>query len=238
MPPSGISFGLFLHLAFNMYLLWTFGAALLLRVKQLPFFFLYFGGALFGGLAALLPMALFHSPLLFAGSSPALYAVLIAWVMLNPESRLLLFFSFPVKAAWLVLGLLGTNLILDLSSGDWTNFFSYATSSLFGYFFTLLVWKSPDTSSPFPFLRKFEKGVLRTFEKGKEKWRKIGKKSASLPYRHSKIYDIRSGEPLLGDEQFMDAMLARISLYGEDSLAPEEKKRMKSISEKKASQKK
>ena len=229
LPPSGISFGLFLHLAFNLYLLWTFGASLLLRSKTLSFFALYFGGALFGGLAALLPMALFHFPPQFAGSSPPLYAVLVAWMMLNPESELLLFFSLPVKAAWLILGLLGANLILDLTSGDWTNFLSYLASALFGYLFTLIVWRA---SGPFLFLRKFEKMVFRVLSRVKEK------KSSPPLYRHSKIYDIHSGEPLLNEDQFMDAMLDRISLYGEDSLSPEEKKRMQSISKKKASPKK
>ena len=50
-------------------------------------------------------------------------------------------------------------------------------------------------------------------------------------YHHSKIIDIQTGKPVLDDEQFMDAMLARISLYGEASLTPEEKKRMLKISE-------
>ncbi len=58
-------------------------------------------------------------------------------------------------------------------------------------------------------------------------------KKRQLPYRHSKIYDIKSGEPLLDDDQFMDAMLDQISRYGEESLTPAEKKRMKEISEKK-----
>jgi hypothetical protein len=50
----------------------------------------------------------------------------------------------------------------------------------------------------------------------------------------TKIYDFRSGLPKLNDEQFMDAMLARISRYGKDSLSPEETERMKKISEKKS----
>ena len=40
-------------------------------------------------------------------------------------------------------------------------------------------------------------------------------------YHPTKIFDFRSGQPVLDDDQFMDAMLARISLYGENSLTPE-----------------
>ncbi len=46
------------------------------------------------------------------------------------------------------------------------------------------------------------------------------------------IYDIHSGMPVSEDEKFMDAMLARISLHGEDSLSAEEKLRMEQISRK------
>ncbi len=234
--PSGISFSFFVILAFNMYLLWAFGASLIHRSRPFLFFSLYFGSAVFAGLLAILPMALglqLHSFL--AGTSPALYAVLIAWVMLNPESELLLFFSLPLKAKWLVLGLLGANLLLDLSNGDWIGFLSNAGSAVFGYFFTLAAWREP---SPFSFLRSFERMIFRTLDRAQERWRKIGKKKPPKEYRHSKIYDIHSGEPLIGDEQFMDAMLARISLYGEDSLTPEEKRRMQAISAKKNTKKK
>lgn len=50
--------------------------------------------------------------------------------------------------------------------------------------------------------------------------------------KQAKIYDFRSGKPVLDDDKFMDAMLARISLHGEDSLSPEEKRRMEQISRK------
>ena len=56
----------------------------------------------------------------------------------------------------------------------------------------------------------------------------------SPPIRHAKIYDIRSGKPVLDDDQFMDSMLSKISRYGESSLSPEEKKRMMGISERKS----
>lgn len=47
----------------------------------------------------------------------------------------------------------------------------------------------------------------------------------------AKIYDIRSGRLVMDDDKFMDAMLARISLHGESSLTPKERKRMQEISE-------
>jgi len=144
-------------------------------------------------------------------------------VLLNPEARLLLFFALPLKARHLLLGLIGFNILIDLSRSNWVPLFAYLASVLFGYLFTLAACR---IRSPFPFLMKFENWVLRLLER----------LSHPRPkgVRHTKIYDFKSGEPILSDDEFMDAMLAKISLYGEDSLNPEDRKRMQEISEKKS----
>ncbi|HSX26387.1 MAG TPA: rhomboid family intramembrane serine protease [Chlamydiales bacterium] len=228
--PGPLSFPFFLHIAFNMYLLWVFGSSILSRSQSATFLSLYFGSALFAGALALGAMFLFQLPFALLGSSTPLYAVLMAWVLLNPDAELHLFFLVPFRARWLILGLIGANLLIDLGNRDWINLSSYVGATLFGYFFAILVWRE---QSPFPFLRSFERMLLRTLER----LRHLGKKGP-IPYRHSKVYDIHSGNPVLEDDQFMDAMLARISLYGEDSLSAEEKKRMHSISARKAADKK
>jgi membrane associated rhomboid family serine protease len=208
-----LSFSFLLHLAFNMYLLWVFGSSLAL----------YFGAALVSGLVAAGVMYLFNLPYFLAGSSAPLYAVLFSWMICNQGAELLLFFAVPFKAQWLVLGLLGANLLIDLSNGDWVSCASYITAALFGYFFSLAVWK---THSPFSFLRPFERAFFR-----------LTSKRTPKPYSHSKIYDIHSGEPFLEDDVFMDTMLARISLHGEDSLTADEKARMNAISARKTRKK-
>jgi hypothetical protein len=163
-------------------------------------------------------MVLFSPPYhFFAGSSPALYAILIAWVFLNAEAQLLLFFAFPLKARWLLLSLIGANLLIDFSNSNWPSLFALSGSAIYAYLFTLIAWR---TKSPFPFLHRFEEKVLRLLERSKK----------SPP---SKIYDIQSGKPVPDDDAFMDAMLTRISLHGENSLSREEKKRMQEISRRK-----
>jgi rhomboid family protein len=215
------------HLAFNLFLIWTFGTSLIERLHPRLFFTLFFGSSVAAGLLAFSAMVAFHlsSPLM--GSSPALYAILTAWVILNPEARMLLFFALPFKARYLLLGLIGFNLLIDLSRSDWIPLTAYVGATLFGYLFTVI---SCRMRSPFPFLAGLENGILRILERLTH-WR-------IKPVSHTKIYDFKSGEPLLKDDQFMDAMLARISLYGEESLTPDEKKRMQRISEKKSSEKK
>lgn len=212
--PGPASFNFFLQLGFNMYILWMFGSSLIERSRPALFFSLYFGAAL---IAALASLAFPHA--ILAGSTNAVYAILVAWMMVNPGAQLLLFFSIPFKAHWLIVILIGISLFIDLAANNWPAFATLAVSIFFGYLFALIAWRQ---QSPFLFLHPFERKVLRMLEKKQVQ-----------PYRHSKIYDIKSGEPLLDDEQFMDAMLDRISRHGEGSLTSAEKKRMQAISEKK-----
>lgn len=212
--PGPLSFSFFLQLAFNMYILWMFGSTLIERSHSGLFFALYFGAALVAGLASLaFPQA--H----LAGSTTAVYAILVAWMMLNPGSRLLLFFALPFKAHWLIVGLVGLAFFIDISSSNWVGCATLAVSVLYGYLFALVVWRE---QSPFALLRPFERKVLRFLERKKQ-----------TPYQPSKIYDIKSGAPILDDDQFMDAMLDQISRLGEGSLTAAEKKRMREISERK-----
>lgn len=209
---GAISFGFFIQMAFNLYILWVFGSSLLERMEIRPFVFLYFGSIFLGTLS----VVIFPQSLL-SGSIYPIYALLASWVVLNPGSKLLLFFAIPFKAEWLILALFGASLMIELSDAQWGAAVAIVISTLYGYLFTLLKWRQ---HSPFGFLHFFEKKVLQLFEKK-------GRGSKA------KIYDIKSGEAILNDEAFMDAMLERISRHGEESLTPEEKKRMQKISERK-----
>ncbi len=210
-----ISLGFFFSLAFNMYLLWMFGTSLIERIGLKTFLILYFTAPLIGALAAL-PF----SSLTLAGSTNAVYPLLIVWMMLNPYSQLLLFFTLPFKSYLLILSLIGISIILELSSGRWEAGISLLISCIYSYFFSLIVWRK---ISPITFLNPFEKKVLKLLEKKVDRL-----------YHSSKIYDIKSGKPILDDEQFMDAMLDRIARHGEGSLTRSEKKRMKEISKRSA----
>jgi membrane associated rhomboid family serine protease len=210
-----ISLNFFLVLGFNMYLLWMFGSFIIERSHTRLFLFLYFGAGIIGGAVSLL---LPHGFLL--GSSNAVYAILIAWMMLNPGAQLLLFFTLPLKAHWLILGVIGITLLLALSTANYAEALSLFVSCSYAYLFALITWRTP---GPIPFLRKFEKRIFQFLEKRKH----------HDSYGHTKIFDIKSGEPVLDDDRFMDAMLDRISRHGQGSLTPEEQKRMNGISARK-----
>ena len=116
--PSGI-----FQLALNLYVLWVFGTAIIERIHLKSFCALYFGAGIFAGLLAWGAMFLFP-PTPLSGSSPALYATLIAWVILNPESELFLFFAIPFKARSLLIVLLGLGLLVHLASSAWIPLFA------------------------------------------------------------------------------------------------------------------
>jgi membrane associated rhomboid family serine protease len=205
------SLGLLVECAFNMYLLWLFGSFLLERYEEKKFFTLYFGATLTGAIAtiAVTPMSL-------SGSMGPVYAIMTAWMMINKEAKLLLFFSFPFKASLLILSLIAISIGADLVTRDWAEATSLITSVLFGYLFAIFIFKQ---TGPLSFLHPFERKIAGLFQK------KAAKGGFS-----SKIYDIHSGNPILNDEQFMDAMLEKISKQGEKSLTEAEKLRMEQIS--------
>lgn len=218
--PSGL-----ISLAFNLYLLWAFGTPLMERLQSTKFSILFLGSTLLGAFFALGTMTLFsHHPPLFFGMTPIIYALLASWAQLNKETHLFLFFLLPIKASTLVLVLVGFSLASDLASGQLTSLFATLGALSFSYLFTLLACK---TKSSISFLAPFEKGALRALERMTHWKTKPGTSRA-------KIYDIHSGKTILNDQEFMDAMLSKISLQGESALSLEEKKRMDEIAKKRS----
>lgn len=216
-PATG-TLDLILHLGVDLFLLWIFGSFVMERMGPKRFFLLFFGAILCAGLAAAAGLFLFHRSF-FGGPSPALLALFTSWFIFHSEEE-----NHFLKPIWVFLLLVVGNLFLDALARQWVSLIADMSGTLFGYLFCLI---SEKMRSPFPFLRPFEKSVLRAVERVH-----AAKKPAS-----PKIFDFKTGEPVLDDEQFMDAMLARISLYGEETLTADEKKRMQKISERKAAKK-
>ncbi len=102
----------FLHLLFNMLVLFFFGPPLEERwggQEFLKFFFL----AGLGG--ALLSMVL---PFPIAGASAAVYGVMVAFAMYWPNNPIYFWGILPIKAKWLVGFLVGMSLIYAVTGGQ------------------------------------------------------------------------------------------------------------------------
>jgi len=216
-PPIA-NFDIIIRLAFDLFFLWAFGAPLIERVGQKRFLFLFFGSTLLGSLAATLGLYLWPIPPLFTGPSPAIISLVTAWTILHAERSAHLV-SFALRPLWIFLLLVGLNLAFDALAKNWTHLIANSAGALFGYAFCLVSERVPSSLN---FLYPFERSILRSLDRFQ-----AGKRPKT-----NKIIDFQTGEPILNDDQFMDAMLAKISLHGEESLTSEEKQRMQKISRK------
>ena len=83
-PFSEVSASLIFYLVFNMYFLWNIGQAMIQTKGIKDFLILYLGGALISGASLTAYILLTHSTIVAAGITPALYALLTAWMLLVP----------------------------------------------------------------------------------------------------------------------------------------------------------
>ena len=225
---QGIHPGYLINLAFSMFVLWRIGTAIYLTKGLKHFLALFFGAGLFSSLVAFI--ALFSSPVghIYAGTTPAIFAMLIGSIILYPKMELMLFLTLPVKAKWLIVTILASSLLIDLSNGMFLNFFVNFGAMLFGYLYGIIVWK---LKSPFTTFWPFETLLQRITRRVKNT-----KKTTVDEYANSssRIYDFRTGERVIDDNTFVDACLSKISSEGKKSLTRREKFRLWRISKKKA----
>lgn len=229
---SGLSLSFLIGLAFNLYLLWIMGTDLLEKVGKWPFLRFYFAAGILAGLAALGTMFLTGQYTILSGPTPAIIAVLTAWTLFHPETELYLFFLFTIKAKWLWGILTGAFLLSSLSHLDWVSLSYYGTALLAGYVFAVAAW---DQRGPFAWMQPFDAlfgWFGRLLKRGGHKLSNV--KPGDI--KKGKILDFQTGEPLLDDNLFVDAMLEKISKHGESSLTWKERQRLQEIS--KARQKK
>jgi len=204
----GLSFSFLLSLAFDLYVLWVIGTSLIERKGINSFFSLYFLSGIVSGFAIYGMQWLTQSPIPFSGNWTSIYAVLIAWLMLYPGMELLLFLTVPVKAKWLILGTLGANLLIDFSTGDFVHTTAYLTAAFTGYFYAILFWSTKTESHRDQYL-----------------------------YPRAKVYDFKTGRAILNDNEFLEAMLTKVSLHGKESLTWKERWRLRGIHRKKRAKK-
>ena len=211
----GITLYFLIALAFNMYILWVMGTRIYDSVGSRPFLRFYFLCGLFAGILALYAMRWTGHYAILSSPGPSILAILLVWTMMSPDAELLLFFLIPIKAKWLMAGILGAIFLITLSQLDWIDMFFYLSGAAFGYLYAVLAW---EFEGPFAFSHKFDHGMAsigRKFKIGGKKAREV----SSAIGRKTKIFDIQTGEPLVDDDQFVDSMLAKISKKGEQSLS-------------------
>lgn len=216
-PSGSLSFGFFLSLFFSCYLLWFLGTHLAERFGEKAFLSLLLTATLTSATGALLAAYCTGQFSLIFGTEALLFAIMIPWVMLNPDAQFLIFLTLPALARWIVFGSLGISLLINLSQGDSVGIAHLLSGATTGYLTGLLRW---NLRSPFPQMEPFDQWILS--------WKPPLNRSSTS----SKIVDFRTGKPVVRDDEFMDAMLDKISQKGSNSLSWRERWKMKRISKK------
>ena len=211
----GLSFGFLLRLGFDAYIIWALGSAIARRLGNKQFVCLIF----FNGLATtalaclLLPL---ENNYYYSGCLNIVAATLFGWLILNNNSKLLLFFTMEIKAKWLIFGFIALTLFNALSAGDFIVLLTLLLSLLLTYALAILVWH---VEGPFAQFNHFEKKLIY----------KLKHHQTHRYFENAKIFDFKTNKPKPNDAEFMDAMLDKISKEGQKALTRSEKRRMKKI---------
>ncbi|EFB42689.1 rhomboid family intramembrane serine protease [Parachlamydia acanthamoebae] len=226
----GISLSYLISLCFNMYILWVVGTAVMERINNRGFILLATSAAILSGLMGLLAMYIGGSNGYLSGPVPIILALFVVWTCLYSESEILLFFVFPIKTKWLLAGVAGILLLISLSHADGVSLLFYGTGMLVGYLYAVTVL---GLRTPFSWTHPLDDRLTIWYDHGMKFFRRWFKKSDQESSK-AKIFDIKSGDPVFNDDdQFIDAMLTKISRDGEKSLSAGERRRMREISERK-----
>ena len=128
--------GSFLHLAFNMLMLFFFGPAVEERMGSRAFGLYYFTCGL-GGAVLSFGMLFMSSAATVVGASAAIFGVALAFAMHWPDAPILVFpLPIPVKAKWLVLFLATVNLVAAVTgANDGGAHLAHLGGFLFGFIY-------------------------------------------------------------------------------------------------------
>lgn len=226
---GGLNLSFFFLLLFYMYVLWIVGSNLVQVISQGPFLRLYLLGGMSAGLIALLSMLVTGHHEMISGLLPALLVIATTWVMAFPETEILLFFLIPFKAKWIVAGAFGALILTTLAKFELSFLVLYLAAIAIGYGYAGVAWGWP---SPFPITKKFDVWLAQSGLTMRRRMPRWGNKQETPDDKnHGKVIDITTSEPYKDDNAFVDAMLAKISKHGENSLSWSEKRRLQKISE-------
>ncbi len=126
----------FTHLLFNMFALWMFGADLERTWGTQRFLQFYFLCGIGAGACVVLVDLFAGENIPTIGASGAIFGILLAYGLLFPDNQIWIWFLFPVKAKWFVLGLGALNfLYLVKSPGSGVSHVAHLGGMLIGYLY-------------------------------------------------------------------------------------------------------
>lgn len=210
------SISFLVHLFFNAYLFWLIAPPLFYTLGKFKFLSVFFLSGIAAAITLLAIDYRFAANNFYAGNNYPLYAILLSSALLANKDNFASFNSLTLKLKYPIFVLILFALIYQFAYGSRGEFAAMLSALLFGLIPTLFV------RSKFSFKRAKEKLSQKTKPKPHYK-----------PFHETKIYDFKTQKPIIDDDEFMDAMLSKIALYGEDIITTDERRRMDKIAEKK-----
>ena len=140
----------FQHIFFNMFAVWMFGRTLEMVWGPKRFLFYYILCGIVVNLSqyervntgiSIISMDEYLNLLTTVGASGAVYAILLAFGMLFPNSEMFIFpLPMPIKAKYFVIGYAVLELVLGITGGDGIAHFAHLGGMLFGLIL-IIYWR-------------------------------------------------------------------------------------------------
>lgn len=214
-PSYGIfSINYLISLALLLYVLWIMGAEVGEQVGAKKFLKIYF---IIGVVAGLLAMAIWPGRGTFGGPLAPFMATFMLWTMLRPRDELLFIFFIRVERRWLFSAVVLGLFLVFIAQGAWLALTLQLYGIAGGYLYGVVARR---LSSPFPFSKRLDQFLISLGMRWTNS--KEAKTSAT-------VLDFHTGAPMMNDDEFVDAMLARIARHGMESLSWSERKRLDAI---------
>jgi membrane associated rhomboid family serine protease len=148
-----------LHLVFNMFMLYVFGAPVEHRLGGRTFIVYYLYCGIGAAVFSLALSGIMHVPP-FVGASGAVLGLGVAFAMLWPDAEMFVIpFPMPIRARTLILGLIGLDIIMSqLAPRDGVAHLAHVGGAAFGYLFFRM--QALSRRSPHPPPRAVERVVM------------------------------------------------------------------------------
>lgn len=207
------------HILFNMLWLWWMGRAVEETLGPRTFCAIYFGAGI-GGALLDLALAQFLGIASVIGASGAVFGVMVAFATLYPNMPIMLILLPPIKAKYVVGGLIGLNILFLGGEGQVARIVHLGGAAM-GYL--LMKWHKmgADLTRPIRFIERW--------------WYKL--RNLYQPKKYStnnkNMYSVSDVEVVEEVEQSeLDEILEKISKEGYDALSKKEKKKLFELSNK------
>ena len=228
------------HLFFNMFALWMFGNTLENIWGSKRFLLFYMVCGIGAGICQevvqyiqyattlsnyatvnlgnqVVPMSTYLNMMNTVGASGAIYGLLLAFGMMFPDSRIYLYFLFPIKAKWFVIGYAALELIMGIGGADNVAHFAHLGGMLFGLIL-IMYWNKHGVNGPDFDLNKW-KGWFWKFKNRKKYTPYEEVRDEPKAPRSDEDYNYQRAQK----ERDIDAILDKVAKNGYDSLTKEEK---------------